>query len=408
VTSAPGIPRLEPASADEASQAVRDAAQSGRKLQPVGRGTRATSGALPAQVDALLSTARMDRLIAYEPGDLTLTAEAGMELATLDDRLAEHGQWLPLQAYRRRGTLGGLLATAADGLVDLGYGLPRDLVLGARVVLSDGLLARARGRVVKNVAGYDVPRLMVGSFGTLGALLEVSLKLSPRPARQSTLLLGYSSLPDAFLAARRLTEGPDEPAFLDVICGACEPQLAVGFDGSPERVVGSRGRAMEVAERVGCTGALVLDGDDDQTLRRRLDDPVEHLLPTPTTDDAPEGTVVRWSGRPSHLTAWLERALAVAERHGIAARADVRPALGLAFVGLSGADAGALRVTTRDVLDAGRVTDHAMLLAAPDDLRQHADTVWGPPPPDFGLMQLVHDALDPGGVFATGRFVGGL
>jgi len=391
---------------------LREAAANDLKLMPRGHGTRATLGARPRALDGVISTARLQSVIAYEPGDLTLTAECGLGLAAIDDLLAEHGQWLPLQAYRRQGTLGGLLASAADGILDLGYGRPRDLVLGARVALSDGLTARSRGRVVKNVAGYDVPRLMVGSLGTLGVMLEVSLKVCPRPQRQTAALLGFASVADALLAAQRVREGQDEPVFVSVLSGACEPQLAIGFDGGDERVQGCRRRAVSAAERVGCTGLLVLDGDDNATLRRRLDDPVAHLL-TDTRDEAQpddtiSGAVIRWSGRPTDLAPWLSASLATADGLGVAVRADARPGLGLAFVGLSAADGEALRSAARTLLEDGRRVASAVLLAGPDELRREADDVWGPPPADIDLMRRTQSALDPQGVFACGRFVGGL
>jgi len=423
----PGV-TLEPGTVDEASDMLRGAASNGLKLMPRGFGTRGTLGALHRSLDAVLSTTRLNSVITYEPGDLTLTAQCGLGLAQVDDLLAEHGQWLPLQAYRRRGTLGGLLASAADGVLDLGYGRPRDSVLGARVALSDGLTARARGRVVKNVAGYDVPRLMVGSLGTLGLMIEVSLRVSPRPEHQMTVLMGFASLADALLAAQRVRGGLDEPVFVDVLCGACEPQLAIGFDGSEERVHGSRRRTVSRAEQVGCTGLLLLEGDDCTTLRRRLDDPIAHLLPgTPEepsaaveTDpqqaddnDAPlppsmPGAVIRWSSRPTELASWLSKSLATADRLGVSLRANARPGLGLGFIGLASTDEDTLTTAARSLLEDGRRTGSAVLLAGPNSLRREPDDVWGPPPPDIELMRRTQAALDPQGVFAGGRFVGGL
>jgi glycolate oxidase FAD binding subunit len=401
---------LEPGDAAETADILRGAATHGLKFMPGGHGTRATLGARTRTVDAVLSTARLSRVVAYEPGDLTLTAQCGLGLAEIDTLLAQHGQWLPLQPYRRRGTLGGLLASAADGVLDLGYGRPRDAVLGARVALSDGLTARARGRVVKNVAGYDVPRLMVGSMGSLGILLEVSLKVSPRPARQTAALLGFADVATALQAAQRVRAGQDEPVFLDVLCGACEPQLALGFDGSDERVDGCRRRAVEAAQSAGSTGLLELDGEECVTLRRRLDDPVAHLLPGSHDSDAPDApaAVIRWSGRPTDLAPWLTASLDCAEQAGVPLRADARPGLGLAFLGVGPADHPAFTATLRTLLDGARCNGAAVLLAGPDALRADADLVWGPPPPDMDLMRRTQQALDPQGVFACGRFVGGL
>ncbi len=418
---------LQPGSAEQAADMLRGAAGSGLKLMPQGRGTRSSLGALPRGLDAVLSTAHLDQLLAYEPGDMTFTAQSGLGLAELDDALAEHGQWLPLQCYRRAGSLGGLLASAADGVLDLGFGRPRDVMLGARVALADGLLARSRGRVVKNVAGYDIPRLMTGSHGTLGVLLEASLKVLPRPARHSATLLGFDSLGDALLAARRVHDGPDEPSFLNVLGGACAPQLALGFDGSELRVETCQQRAIARAEQEGATGRLLLDEQACLRLRRRLDDPIHSLRPDADADsntdaepdadpDADNGhatqsghVLVRWSGRPSQLAPWLDASWSTAEEAGLAVRIDARPALGLAFVGLSNkGDHETLMATTRAVLAQARSQASAVLLDAPDALRQEADDVWGPPGDDLPLMQRTRDAVDPSGVFSCGRFVGGM
>jgi len=406
------LPCLKPRTVDEAADILRGAADDGLKLMPRGHGTRGGLGAQCHVLDAVLSTEHINSVITYEPGDLTLTAQCGVGLAHVDEVLAEHGQWLPLQAYRRRGTLGGLLASAADGVLDLGYGRSRDSVLGARVALSGGLTAQARGRVVKNVAGYDVPRLMVGSLGTLGLMVEVSLRVSPRPARQSAVLMGYASVADALLAARHVHESPDEPVFLDLLCGACEPQLALGFDGSEERVRGSQQRAISVAESAGCTGMLILEDEDCGTLRRRLDDPIAQLLPEAHGDKPAQtlmhGAVIRWSSRPSQLDDWLTMSLSTAESMGVSLRANARPGLGIGFLGIANPDEEVLSAAVRVLLKNSRRTGSAVLLAGPDSLRKTPDDVWGAPPPDIELMRRTQAALDPHRVFACGRFVGGL
>jgi glycolate oxidase FAD binding subunit len=406
------LPCLKPRTVDEAADILRGAASDGLKLMPRGHGTRGGLGAQGHVLDAVLSTEHINSVITYEPGDLTLTAQCGVGLAHVDEVLAEHGQWLPLQAYRRRGTLGGLLASAADGVLNLGYGRSRDSVLGARVALSGGLTAQARGRVVKNVAGYDIPRLMVGSLGTLGLMVEVSLRVSPRPARQSAVLMGYASVTDALLAARHVHESPDEPVFLDLLCGACEPQLALGFDGSEERVRGSQQRAISVAESAGCTGMLVLEDEDCATLRQRLDDPIAQLLPEAHGDKPAQalmhGAVIRWSSRPSQLDDWLTMSLTTAESMGVSLRANARPGLGIGFLGIADPDEEVLSAAVRALLENSRRTGSAVLLAGPDSLRKTPDDVWGAPPPDIELMRRTQAALDPHRVFACGRFVGGL
>ena len=130
----------------------------------------------------MLGLKRMCRIIEHEPGDLTTTAEAGIPLAALQGELGKRGQWLSLDPpWAERATLGGILASNASGPRRHLYGSARDLLIGLTVVMADGSLVRGGGKVVKNVAGYDLPKLFIGSFGTLGVIVEATVKLRPRP-----------------------------------------------------------------------------------------------------------------------------------------------------------------------------------------------------------------------------------
>jgi len=188
-----GVPVLAPADAAEVAEVLRHATAHGLAVRVRGGGTKPEWGPAPTRVDAILSTERLARVIDHAPGDMTCVAEAGLRLADLQAAIADvttHRQRLMLDPPgRAEATLGGVLATAAAGPRRVRYGTPRDLVIGARYVTGDGLAAKTGGRVVKNVAGYDVARLLVGSLGILGVLIEVSLKVVPRPATETTLSL---------------------------------------------------------------------------------------------------------------------------------------------------------------------------------------------------------------------------
>jgi glycolate oxidase FAD binding subunit len=289
----------------------------------------------------------------------------------------------------------------------------RDVVIGAAIAYSDGSLARARGRVVKNVAGYDLPRLLCGSMGTLGVLTEASFKLQPKPLRSASLVAGFASAHHAFAAARALTAQPWEPVFVEVFMGACTPQLAVGFDGRDDRVDGLLQQTLELLAEHRCTGQLVLEGQRDSELRTRLDDPVRSAAHG-SLDDAhtasrstKPGVVLRWWGSAADVQETAEL-LAVQQTHGLITRLDARPLLGQIFASIDHPDAATLQASTLTLLGTLRQSGSAVLLAAPDALRSHADTVWGQPPSDFVLMTQLKAALDPSGTFAPGRFVGGL
>lgn len=167
-------------------------------------------------VDLILSTRGLRRLIDHAAADLTVTVEAGMTLAELQQILAEQGQWWPVDPlYPNWATVGGIIATADTGSLRWRYGSIGDLVLGITWVRADGEVAKAGGRVVKNVAGYNLTRLFTGSLGSLGILTQVTLRLYPLPAAQATLL-ATGALADLEVLARQVLNAPVSPAGVDL------------------------------------------------------------------------------------------------------------------------------------------------------------------------------------------------
>ncbi|CDM64313.1 FAD-binding oxidoreductase [Pyrinomonas methylaliphatogenes] len=178
---------ISPTSFDQVSAVLNLAQMRGWSIVPAGSMTWLNPSSLPSQL--VLSTRALARLIAHEPADLVVTAEAGLTFQELNRMLAAHNQWLPIDPpHDERTTLGGAVATGIDGPQSLGYGEMRSYVIGMRVALADGRIIKAGGRVVKNVAGYDLCKLFTGSRGTLGVILELTFKLRPRPEREATII----------------------------------------------------------------------------------------------------------------------------------------------------------------------------------------------------------------------------
>ena len=192
-TRAERLIEVTPASAEQAAEVMQFAATEGLAVVPAGARTFVDTGNLMTRADLILSTRRMNRMIAHEPADLVATAEAGLPFAEFQKQLAQNGQWLPVDpADDGSATLGGIVATGSSGPQSFGYGPLRSFVIGLRVVLADGRQIKAGGRVVKNVAGYDLCKLFTGSFGTLGLITEVTFKLRPLPLETRTIVASGS------------------------------------------------------------------------------------------------------------------------------------------------------------------------------------------------------------------------
>lgn len=233
VPGAVALPRSE----EEAAEVLREATRAGLPTLPAGSGSWLGGGDPPGPVALVVSTRRMDRILQYEPADLTLTAGAGIGLEALAAATGEHDQWLPLDPPGApEGSLGATIATGSEGFLSTRYGSVRDLVLGMTLVTGDGRVLRLGGRVVKNVAGFDLVRLVAGSHGTLGLVTAATVRLHPRPPAIAHLRARADSMEELVPAARTAAGGSVVPARLELreVPGEArrrEATLAVTFHG---------------------------------------------------------------------------------------------------------------------------------------------------------------------------------
>ncbi|HTR79849.1 MAG TPA: FAD-binding oxidoreductase [Gemmatimonadaceae bacterium] len=222
---------LAPPSSDVEALAerVRVAARAGESLRVVGAGTWLDAAA-PVAASEPLSVRDLTGVVEYVPGDLTITVRAGTTLEDVDRITREQGQWLTLDPYgSRAGTIGATIATASAGPLATSFGTPRDVVLGLEAVLGTGTIMRAGGRVVKNVAGFDLVRLLCGSWGTLGVITEATLRLRALPEREETLATGLEDAPSAVQAFRAaMRDLPFNPLACEVLNGALAAKLGLG------------------------------------------------------------------------------------------------------------------------------------------------------------------------------------
>jgi len=263
---------LEPGSQDEVAQILEKASQEGWRVLPSGAGSWLQGGGAP-EVDIVLSTRRLRKMELYEPADLTFTAGAGLPFRELKAATRENGQWLPLDPPGAgAGTLGGLVATGRAGPLRHAYGSPRDHILGLTIVAGDGRVLRWGGRVVKNVAGFDVTRLSIGSWGTLGVITSVSARLFPLPEEDRVLLLTGPSAVDLLPAARHMALSQLPFAAVDLmdplypVWDGAEAGLALRLLGTMRQVeeLEARGRA-ELGTCVGKgRGVVTLGAEEGQ------------------------------------------------------------------------------------------------------------------------------------------------
>ncbi|MCK6212432.1 FAD-binding oxidoreductase [Georgenia sp. EYE_87] len=412
VDGVPAAAVARPTSVAGVSAVVREATVQGLVTVARGGGTALDWGVPPERVDVILDLSGLDRLVEHESGDLVVVAEAGLTLRDLQEQVGRAGQELvadvPRERYEAGSTVGGALATGASGPRRLQRLALRDLVLGATVVLADGTVAASGGKVVKNVAGYDLAKLMTGSYGTLGVVVRAAFRLHPvRPDRAYVVRTG--PLEEVADLARALVASQLAPAAveLDRPAGSDEATLAVLLEGTGDAVAA---RAAEAAALVGGT-----PGAEPAWWGRLPEGPV--CAKATATLVGVKGLLrAARAAEQAHGAAVALRGSAVGVLHaGITpggSVSPVRPGDDAATVEPSQSAGGSDAATVARVVTALRAAAPSprdgtvVVLRAPAALRDGLD-VWGPVG-GLELMRSIKERLDPGRNLAPGRFVGGI
>jgi glycolate oxidase FAD binding subunit len=362
---------LRPASGEEAAALLRTLGEAGTTVRPRGGGTKEWGPVVDGEV---LETGGLNRVLEHNVGDFTAVLEAGAPLAEAQAAFAEHGQMLALDpALNDAATVGGIMATNDSGPLRHRYGSMRDLVVGATVALSDGTLAKSGGKVIKNVAGYDLAKLFTGSFGTLGLIVRVAVRLHPLPPRTASAAAASNDPERLGAAAIELASHPLEADCLDVDWRDGTGRLLVRFGSAaaPEQADATVTRMQDLG-----LDAEAVEDDDELWMAQRVRQRGECVL--------------KVSGRATDLPAVCRAAGAVVGR----------PALGLFWLSLP-AEAEAV-AAVREALFPRACT----LLDAPPALRAEA---WAAPDPGaLALMARVKERFDPARIFRPGSFVGGI
>jgi glycolate oxidase FAD binding subunit len=403
------LPFSAPSSAAELGELVRRAAADGQAVYPVGGRTALDYGLPPTKPGLVADLRGLNRVIEHVARDMTITAQAGITVATLQEALAGEGQRLPIDAPDAgRATLGGLLATNTSGPRRLGYGTLRDYVLGLSFVNDEGQEAKSGGRVVKNVAGYDLHKLMIGALGTLGVITQATLKVLPAPEEGALVTLACDGdevgpLLDRLHGSRTrpvCVELLNRRAARAVAAAAHEAEpgstwlVAAGFEGNRDAV---HWQVQQLTREAGGKGRLVARvGSAAGPLWRAL---VE--------------TLPGWDALLTFKATLLPRAVAAFCRAAdglgdVLLQAHAHS--GVVRGAVCATDAGRPEAATMLALLRGRASEAqggVVVERCPAAWKDPA-FVWGPPRGDVALMRAVKDQFDPRRLFNPGRFVGGL
>ena len=404
-----GVPEtvLQPAAPIELERSLGVASAENLALIPIGGRTMLDLGMPPRRYDVALDLSGLNRVVDYEPNDFTITVEAGMTLADLQRHLAVNGQFLPLDHPRfERATLGGLCAVGRGGLRRNSFGGPRDWLIGMRMVKADGTAIKGGGKVVKNVSGYDLPKLFAGSLGTLGVIVELTFKLRPQPASDQIIALNAPSFESALAAGWAAAQAAPflngcvalsaEAADMARGLGAKllhdQPALLLRANGLESAASEVLAQALNAAREAGLDGPEQTTSAIVETWQAVVD------LETQTASDHVR---LRLGLPPANLgraRQMLSRALP--EATSWIAAADS----GLLFVEAPSVDADTIKALRNEL---GPLQGRLTIESAPSELKR-ACNIWGPAGPGARLMHNIKREFDPQGILNPGRYVDGI
>jgi glycolate dehydrogenase FAD-binding subunit len=387
---------LEPADVAMLGDMLRWANEERLAIVVRGAGTKLSWGKPPSRVDAVLSTARLNAPIEHTAGDLTASLPAGATLAEVNALLGREGQWLPIDPrFSNRATIGGILAANDSGPRRHRHGTPRDLVIGTEMTLVDGRFAKSGGRVVKNVAGYDLSRLLSGSFGTLAVITRAIFKLAPlAPASRTVVASADGGRPLADLALQ-IASSPLTPTAIELQSLGC--RLLVRFETTDSAASQQASAAVALCRGRGIE-ADVLSGDQELSLWRDYYDDLS----------ASDGALVRVAVLPAQVADALDHVERVIVSHALECRVAGRAAVGVIYVRVAATPsnenaseslAAAIDYIRRNAWARG---GSAVVVSAEPSVLALVDP-WGDVGDALPLMEAVKTRFDPNHVLARGR-----
>ncbi|MFZ3214593.1 MAG: FAD-binding oxidoreductase [Candidatus Acidiferrales bacterium] len=423
---------VRPGSSEEVAEIVKFAASEKLALVPCGARTKLRMGFAPSRYDLALDMTRLDRIVAYDPGDLTLSVEPGVPLRRLQETLAEHRQFLPVASiFYNQATVGGLIASGVDSPFRQSYGTPRDFLLGMEFVTGEGVAAKSGGRVVKNVTGYDIHKLMIGALGTLGVITRVNFKTFPMHTAPRGLVARFANAENALDMRRRIAQSALSPLAIEIlsprvaelfasdaaakyasapmppdVISPSEWALSAGYDGNDRVLERYSVELQRMAQESRATAVSLLAENLPAAWTRQREFIPIALAFSPAT------TIVKMSVLPMRMKEALAAAQAAAESRVLPWAALAR-GVGVIYFALlpeayNGDSQARVTKAAGEIQQAcAQLGGHATIPWCPADWKS-ALQIWGPPRPDFPQMEKLKQVFDPQSILSPGRFVGGL
>jgi glycolate oxidase FAD binding subunit len=416
---------VRPGSTEEVVEIVKYAAAEKLAVVPTGARTKLRIGMPPRQYDLALDMTRTNRVVAYDPGDLTLSVEPGVLLHTLSSTLAEHGQFIPLAVpFMNRATAGGTIASGVDSPLRQLYGTARDFVLGMAFVTGDGIAAKSGGRVVKNVSGYDIHKLMIGALGTLGIITRINFRTFPLPRAIRTCVATFRGPTAACEFRHAIARSALRPQSVELLAAGagCAPELGlrvaasfednrwsvvVSFAGD-DQVLDRNRRELQGLARGADGGSLEsfteLRANAAENASRYIAD-----LPAAILEHSPAAAIFKISDLPTDLAGLAAGIQEIKIPWLVTMRG-----LGVTYLSLLPPDhtetslASLKQECARIFSLAGKAPwGRSVLLWCPPEIKREIN-IWGALSGDFPLMQKLKHVFDPSGILSPGRFMGGL
>lgn len=415
---------VRPQNPEEIAAVLRVAGAENWTVVPFGGGTRQQVGRKPEAVDIVLSTERLNRIEVYDPGDLTISLQAGVRVSSAIGACSEHRQLLPIESPPGS-TIAGALATGVSGPLRTAFGGLRDFCIGLSFISGDGASGRGGGRVVKNVAGYDLMKLMIGSYGSLGVIVSANFKLFPAPQQTMTSVCEFKTAAEIFLFRDRLLKSPLSPLCVEIISplaldclsdaeprdpdswapnfpgdrSECNWRVALRFSGSDRVLARCR------QELASCVVREIVSIEEDDLWTKLRDFELRVIkrhrnamifqVDVPIAESEAALTAAQESATDHNFTTAIIGRVMLGSLMIAFLPLAIDPPSVTQFAGAAS--------TFRSRL--GRASS-AIVLRCPHEAKQHFD-VWGSTPTDLELMQKIKHALDPKGILNRGRFLTG-